>query len=91
MVYTSPLGRPVYSKVISLLCEVFNHVAITARILFVHISTTVCNARYSSIQLSELWQYGVKKIAKALKRQQEDSRLRVLESEPTNTVHSFIE
>ena len=32
-------------------------------------------ARYSFIQLSELWQRGMNVIAKALKRQQEDSNL----------------
>ena len=36
-----------------------SHAAI-ARRLFVHISTTVCIARYSFIHLSELWQRGVR-------------------------------
>ena len=48
-----------------LLREAFIHAAITARRLFV--------ARYSFIQLSELWQRGVNEIAKASKRQQEDT------------------
>ena len=51
-----------------LLWEVFSHAAIAARRLFVHISTTVCIARYSFIQLSELWQRGVIKLAKGSKR-----------------------
>ena len=44
--------------------------AAIARRLFVHISTTVCIARYSFIQLSELWQRGVIKLAKGSKRPQ---------------------
>ena len=50
-----------------LLWEAFSHAAI-ARILFVHISNTVCIARYSFIQLSELWQRRVIKLAKGSKR-----------------------
>ena len=52
--------------------EVFSHAAIAARRLFVHISTTVCIARYSFIQLSELWQRGVIKLAKGSKQPQWD-------------------
>ena len=55
-----------------LLWEVFSHAAIAARRLFVHISTTVCIARYSFIQLSELWQRGVIKLAKGSNRPQWD-------------------
>ena len=69
--YTSPPGRPVHSKAIST-SLVFSHAAIAARRLFVHISTTVCIARYSFIQLSELWQRGVIKLAKGSKRPQWD-------------------
>ena len=48
----------------------FCHTAITAPRLFVHISNTVYIARYAFIQLSELWQRGVIKLAKGSKRQQ---------------------
>ena len=54
--------------------QAFIHVAITARRLFIHIIyPPVSLARYSFIQLSELWQRGVNKIAQVSKRQQEDS------------------
>ena len=39
---------------------------------FVHISTTVCMAKYSFIQLNELWQRGVIRLAKGSKRPQWD-------------------
>ena len=39
-------------------------------------------ARYSFIQLSELWQRGVKEIVKASKRQQDDSNPGSLDCEP---------
>ena len=56
-----------------LLWEAFNHAAITARRLFVHISIYDNIARYSFTLLIELWQRGVNEIAKGSKRQQEDS------------------
>ena len=55
-----------------LLWEPFSHAAIIARGLFVKIATSVCIARYSFIQLSELWQHGMNKIAKAMNWKQED-------------------
>ena len=55
-----------------LLWEAFSHAAITARRLFIHISTTVCITRFSFIQLSELWQRGVIKLAKGSKQLQWD-------------------
>ena len=63
------------------LWEVFSNVAINARRLFVHVSTTVCIARYSFIQLSELWQRGVIKLAKGSKRPQWDLKPGSLDSE----------
>ena len=63
-----------------LLWEAFSHATITARRPFVHISTCAV-ARYSFIQLSELWQCGMNEIAKASKRQQEDSNMGSLNSE----------
>ena len=57
-------GRPVHSKAITTSLEAFSHAVITARNVFVHISTTACIARYSFIQPSELWQRGVIKLAK---------------------------
>ena len=43
--------------------EAFSHAAITVFRLFIHISTSVSWIWYSFIQLSELWQHGLKKIA----------------------------
>ena len=40
-------------------------------------------ARYSCVQLSELWQRGMNEIAKASKRQQEDSNPGSLDESPT--------
>ena len=54
----------------------FGKYSATLKLLFVHISTTVCIARYSFIQLSELWQRGVIKLAKGSKRPQWDLRVR---------------
>ena len=54
-----------------LLCEAFSHAAITVRRLFRYPPLSV--ARYSFIQLSELEQRRMNEIAKASKRQQEDS------------------
>ena len=48
-----------------LIWEAFSHAAI-ARSLFVHMSTTVCMARYTFIQLSELWQSGLIKLASVI-------------------------
>ena len=66
-----PLADLFIPRPSQLLWEAFSHAAI-ARRLFVHISTTVCIARYSFIQLSELWQRGVIKLAKGSKRPQWD-------------------
>ena len=62
-----PLADLFIPKPFQLLWEAFSHAAITAQRLFVHISTTICIARYSFIQLSELWQRGVIKLAKGSK------------------------
>ena len=67
-----PLADLFIPRPSQLLWEVFSHAAIAARRLFVHISTTVCIDRYSFIQLSELWQRGVIKLAKGSKRPQWD-------------------
>ena len=56
-----------------LLREAFSHGGITAQRLFVHIYPPVSIARYSFIQLSELKQCGMKKIAQALKWQEDSS------------------
>ena len=60
------------SFLFQLLWESFSHVVITARRLLIHMSATVCIARYSFIQLSEMWQCGVIKLAKGSKRPQWD-------------------
>ena len=62
-----------------LIWETFSHAAI-ARKLFVHISTTVCIARYSFIQLCELWRRVVIKLAKGSKRPQWDLKSGSIES-----------
>ena len=63
-------GRPVHSNAIS------TSLSTTLQLLREDYSFTrppPCVASYSFIQLSELWQRGVNEIAKASKRQQEDS------------------
>ena len=68
----TPLADLFIPRPFQLIWEALSHAAVTARRLFVHISTTVCIARYSFIQLSELWQCGVIKIAIGSKRPQWD-------------------
>ena len=67
LVYHSYIPRDCSKRLAPWKDKKYQHAAITARRLFVHISV------YSFIQLSELWQRGVNEIAKVSKRQQQDS------------------
>ena len=68
--YTSPpLADLFISTSLGSIEPRFNYCVKTIRS---HLSITVCIARYSFIQLSELWQRGVIKLAKGSKRPQWD-------------------
>ena len=52
-----------------LLWEAFSHAAISSRIIFVHIYSSLSRARYSFVQLSELEQCRMKTLAQGFIRQ----------------------
>ena len=66
--YTSPPGRPVHYTSLGSIQPCCNY-CIKTICSDIHLSV----ARFSFIQLSELWQRGMKEIAKVSKLHQEDS------------------
>ena len=86
--------RPVHSDTISAsLGSIQPYATVKARRLLVDISTTVYIARYSCIQLSELEQYRVKKLAQGFNTAAQDSNSgsRSQESEALPPSHCALE